>query len=113
MASEDDLAVYLAAVLPKLVEVGATGALVWCFADYSPDLWDIPPCDQMHHERFFGLVRPDGTLKPHAQVLKDFAASHPTVQPARRTVTLDITAEEFYRAPADQVSRLYNAYLGE
>jgi hypothetical protein len=45
--------------------------------------------------------------------LKDFAASHPTVQPARRTVTLDITAEEFYRAPADQVSRLYNAYLGE
>ena len=34
-----------AAVLPKLVEVGATGALLWCFADYAEHLWDRPPCD--------------------------------------------------------------------
>ena len=53
MASEEDLADYYAAVLPKLVEVGATGAMLWCFADYSSDLWNEPPCDEARHERFF------------------------------------------------------------
>ena len=73
MASEDDFAAYMAAVLPKLVEVGATGAMTWCFADYVPELWDRPPCDEFKHERFFGLVRPDGSLKPHAKAIRDFA----------------------------------------
>jgi endo-1,4-beta-mannosidase len=109
MASEDDLAAYMQAVLPKLVEVGATGAMTWCFADYIPALWDKPPCDEAgaKHERFFGLVRPDGTLKPHAQVIKAFAATNPTVQPATRTVTLDITPEEYYREPRRHAVRLY------
>lgn len=64
MASEDELANYYAEVLPRLVEVGVTGALAWCFADYAPELWDKPPCAESRHERFFGLVRSDGTLKP-------------------------------------------------
>ena len=34
MASEEDLAAYLEQVLPRLVEVGAPGAMIWCFADY-------------------------------------------------------------------------------
>ncbi|MBL8154050.1 MAG: hypothetical protein JNM70_07695 [Anaerolineae bacterium] len=107
MASEEALADYLAAVLPRLVEVGSTGALVWCYADYAPELWEKPPCLDSRHERFFGLVRPDGTLKPHAQVLKDFAATKPTVQPARRTVKLDITPEEYYQEPLRHAVRLY------
>jgi endo-1,4-beta-mannosidase len=107
MASEQALAEYLAAVLPRLVEVGSTGAMVWCYADYTPELWEKPPCLESRHERFFGLVRPDGTLKPHAQVLKDFAATKPTVQPARRTVTLDITPEEYYLEPLRHAVRLY------
>lgn len=111
MASEEAFAEYVAGVLPKLVEVGATGALLWCFADYVPELWDKPPCDESRHERFFGMVRPDGTLKPHAQVLRDFAQTHPTVQAASRAVTLDITPDEYYRAPAEHVARLYESYL--
>lgn len=111
MAGEDAFAEYVAGVLPKLVEVGATGALLWCFADYIPELWDKPPCDEARHERFFGLVRPDGTLKPHAQVVRDFAQTHPTIQPAQRVVTLDITPEEYYRAPAEHAARLYDRYL--
>lgn len=82
MAGEEEFAAYLAAVLPRLVEVGATGALIWCFADYIPELWHRPPCSDSWHERYFGLVRPDGTLKAHAKVLKDFAATHPVVGPA-------------------------------
>jgi endo-1,4-beta-mannosidase len=111
MASEQDLADYLRVVLPKLVEVGATGAMTWCFADYIPELWDKPPCEEARHERFFGLVRPDGSLKPIAQVFKDFAATKPMVQPAKRTVTLDVTPEVYYANPREHAIRLYREHF--
>jgi endo-1,4-beta-mannosidase len=113
MASEEDLAAYIAAVLPRLVAVGATGAVLWCFADYDARLWDQPPCDEAWHERHFGLIRPDGTLKPHADVLRRFAAKRPAVQPATRQVTLDISADEYYRDPLGHARRLYAQYLEE
>ena len=113
MASEDDLAAYIEAVLPKLVEVGATGSFLWCYADYVESLWDRPPCEPTgaKHERHFGLVRPDGSLKPHAEVIRKFAATKPTIQIAKRTVHLDISADEFYRSPAQHTERLYQDYL--
>lgn len=111
MASEEGLADYVTAVLPKLVEVGATGAVIWCFADYVPELWDRPPCDEAKHERFFGLVRPDGSPKPHAEAIKRFAASQPRVRPAVRTVTLDVSPEEYYAQPERHAQRLYDRYL--
>jgi endo-1,4-beta-mannosidase len=111
MAAEEDLAHYFAQVLPKLVEVGALGAVAWCFADYDPRLWDKPPCDHARHERFFGLVRPDGSLKPHAQVLKDFAARKPTVQTSHRQPALEIAAEEYYQSPASYAGRLYAQWV--
>jgi endo-1,4-beta-mannosidase len=110
MASEEDLAAYIEQVLPKLVAVGATGAVLWCFADYTPDLYDRPPCRESHHERFFGLVRPDGSLKPHAEVIKRFAETQPVVQPARCIVTLDVSPEEYYQNPLTHAQRLYQVY---
>jgi endo-1,4-beta-mannosidase len=65
-ASESDAAAYFAAVLARLVRVGSLGAFAWCFSDYDPSLWNEPPCDLQVHERFFGLLRPDGSLKPNA-----------------------------------------------
>jgi endo-1,4-beta-mannosidase len=109
MASEEDFAAYLAQVLPNLIDAGATGAMLWCYADYSEDLWDKPPLVDYRHERHFGLVRPDGSLKPHAQVIKDFAATQPTVQPAKRTVSID--PDEFYSDPIEHTRRLYYEYL--
>lgn len=113
MASEQDLANYIEATLPKLQEVGSTGSVFWCFADYAEDLWDRPPCDPhgAKHERHFGLVRPDGSLKPHADVIRKFAATNPMVQEASRTVTLDITPDEFYKNPAEHAQRLYEEYI--
>jgi endo-1,4-beta-mannosidase len=100
-------------VLPKLVEVGSTGAFLWCYADYIEALWDKPPCKDSKHERFFGLVRPDGSLKPHAQVLKDFAATNPVVlDKPSRPVELDITPEEFYQSSAQHTVRLYQKFAG-
>jgi len=113
MASEEALADYLEAVLPKLVEVGATGAMTWCFADYVEELWEKPPCLESRHERFFGLVRPDGSLKPHAKVIQKFAATKPTVQPPKKRLELDITAEEYYQEPIRHAVRLYHKFLGE
>ncbi|MGA2112589.1 MAG: glycoside hydrolase family 2 TIM barrel-domain containing protein [Anaerolineales bacterium] len=111
MASEEGLAAYVEEVLPKLVEVGALGALLWCYADYDPELYQRPPCEESWHERSFGLVRPDGSLKPHAEVVRRFAATNPRVQPARRQITLTVTPEEYYRDPAGQAKRAYRSYL--
>jgi endo-1,4-beta-mannosidase len=111
MASEEDFALYIEHVLPKLVEVGATGAMLWCYADYIPELYEQPPCKESKHERFFGLVRPNGSLKPHAEVIQRFAATHPIVKPAQRPVTLDITPEEYYQDPLRHAVRLYKTFL--
>jgi endo-1,4-beta-mannosidase len=115
MAGETAFAEYVALVLPKLVEAGSTGALLWCWADYSEDLWDKPPCDEhgAKHERHFGLVRPDGSLKPHAEAIRAFAQTKPTVQPAKRIVDFDITPAEYYADPSAHAERFYRAYLAQ
>ena len=113
MAGEEALAEYVEQTLPRLVDVGALGAFMWCFADYSPDLWDRPPCDETgaKHERHFGLVRPDGTLKPHAETIAQFSATSPTVvTPPDRKVDIDITADEYYEDPAGHAQRLYQDF---
>jgi endo-1,4-beta-mannosidase len=114
MAAEEDLAAYIDAVLPRLVDAGATGAFLWCFADYAPQLWDRPPCGdtQSKHERHFGLVRPDGCLKPHAEALRRFAATRPTtLWPPRRPVPAVPSQDAYYAAPRDACVRLYQDYL--
>ena len=111
MASEEDLAQYFESVLPKLVEVGSTGALLWCFADYAPELWNQPPCDEARHERHFGLIRPDGSIKPHAKIMRDFAATQPIVKAASRTVELPMSPDEFYRDPARNTVKLYRRFI--
>jgi len=112
MAGEAELADYVEAVLPRLVDVGATGAFMWCFADYHPDLWDRPPCDDggAKHERHFGLVRPDGSLKPHAGVIERFAATGPTIGAPVKTVTLDVTPDQYYLDPATHARKLYQGW---
>jgi len=57
-------------------------------------------------------VRPDGTLKPHAEVIRKFAQTKPQVrtEPVYK-VELDITPEEYYKAPLQHIARLYQNYL--
>jgi hypothetical protein len=63
-----------------------------------------------NHERFFGLVRPDGTSKPHAEVMQSFAARRPQVQRPSRVVELDISPEAYYENPLAHAKRLYNTF---
>jgi endo-1,4-beta-mannosidase len=113
MASEDDMAEYYAAVLPKLLEVGALGAFIWCFADYHERLWDSPPCSNAWHERYFGLVRPDGSLKSHANVVREFAARHPVVLPAKRKIDLPYPRYEYYQNTLEKFMDLYKEWKGQ
>jgi endo-1,4-beta-mannosidase len=109
-ASEQDAAAYYASVLPRLQRVGCLGAFAWCFADYDPALWDRPPCDLQKHERFFGLVRADGSFKPMALALRDFARSAPVVREPERRVELPVTPDRFYADPGRYLPALYEAF---
>ena len=109
-ASEDDAAAYYAGVLPRLHRVGALGAFAWCFPDYHESLWDRPPCDFQAHERWFGLWRPDGTLKPMGKVIAEFARNRPTIREPEKTVTLPGSVDEYYRDPARHMAELYGRF---
>jgi endo-1,4-beta-mannosidase len=111
MASEEDLAEFLRQTLPRLQDSGATGAMVWCFADYAPELWDRPPCLNVQHERFFGLVRPDGTVKPHARVMQEFAQTRPEVKPIPAYAQMTVDPDAFYEQPLAFLPVLYEGYL--
>jgi endo-1,4-beta-mannosidase len=110
MLSEDALAEHLEDVLPRLVDVGATGALLWCFADYAEALWDQPPCDTKLHERHFGLVRPDGSLKPHAEVVRRFIAGGPVVGEPSDRARVEVDAAVLYADPTATLAGLFGAF---
>lgn len=109
-ASEADAAAYYATVLPRLRRMGCLGAFCWCFPDYDRSLWDRPPCDFQSFERFFGLFRPDGSIKPMGKVVADFARSRPTVQSAERTVPLPVPPDEYYKDPWKHLRRMYERF---
>lgn len=111
MASEDDFAEFLSLTIPKLQDSGATGAMLWCFADYVPELWNLPPCQNARHERFFGMVRPDGSLKPHAKVIQEFAKTKPQVKPIPDYAKMIVNPDEFYKEPLSHLVDLYKNYL--
>ena len=111
MASEEDFAEFLNLTIPKLHDSGATGAMLWCYADYVPELWGLPPCQNSQHERFFGLVRADGSLKPHAKVIQEFAKTQPKVKPIPEYAKLRVDPDEFYKEPLGYLVDLYQQYL--
>jgi endo-1,4-beta-mannosidase len=109
-ASEDDAAAYYAGVLPRLQRMGCLGAFCWCFPDYDPKLWDRPPCDFQPFERFFGLFRPDGSIKPMGRVVEQFARSKPTVQVAQKVVELPVPITDYWRNPQTYIKTLYDVF---
>jgi hypothetical protein len=116
LASEEEGAEYYEGVLDRLVNIGATGAYAWCYGDYDPRIFDREPIAKAIRERTFGLVRADGTEKPAARVFKEFRKRRDAGGPgskARPAVPriLDVTADEYYRAPRENFQRLYSAWL--
>lgn len=111
LASEEEGAEYYAAVLQRLVSIGAAGAYAWCYADYDPRIFDRAPLATAIRERTFGLVRADGSEKPAADVFRNFRKRRDNggefeTSPAVPSV-LDVTADEYYQAPGANFGRLY------
>ena len=48
---------------------------------------------------FLGLVRPDGSLKPHAKVIQEFAKTKPQVKPIPDYAKFKVNPDEFYEEP--------------
>jgi len=113
LASEEEAADYYRAVLDRLVQTGAGGAYAWCYADYDARLFDRPPLATAIRERTFGLVRADGREKPAAAVFRDVRKRRDAGALVRSEIApvLDVSADEYYRAPADHFARLYARWL--
>lgn len=108
LVSEAAAAAYTARSLDALRAAGCTGALLWCFSDYDPALYDRPPLDLAAHERSFGLWRSDGSPKPAlAEVTRRKGCD---VMPPPDTAWLDIDRQEFAASPRGQIVRLYRRY---
>jgi endo-1,4-beta-mannosidase len=107
LLTEDEAARYTASAFDRLRSAGATGGLVWCYADYDPAIWSEPPLDRAPHERHFGLWRADGRPKPAAATLARASGARlrPTTLPWS-----DAERKVFYDSPRDTLVRLYRAY---
>jgi endo-1,4-beta-mannosidase len=115
LASEEEGAAYYHAVLQRLVNTGATGAYAWSYGDYDSRLFDREPLALAVRERTFGLVRADGSEKPAADVFRKFRQRRDagTLGQASVPKVLDVTADEYYRAPGKHFARLYEKWVAE
>lgn len=73
LIDEREAGAYVRAVLPAARDAGALGALIWCFADYEPRLYDAPPFDTLVYERYFGIFDASGRLKATGEAMREFA----------------------------------------
>jgi Endo-beta-mannanase len=111
LVDEDAAAGYTRRALEALRRAGCLGAMLWCYSDYDPALWQNPPLDLARHERTFGLWRSDGSPKPSVAAVAAFvgaercAVEHPDAW-------IDIERDAFWSDPGGQLPRLYRRYQG-
>lgn len=115
LASEEEAATYYSEVLERLISTGASGAYAWCYADYDERLFDRSPISTAMRERTFGLVRPDGSEKPAADVFRKLRLRRDAgplgESPARIPRVLDISADDYYADPQMHFDRLYVSWI--
>ncbi len=118
LVSEEEGAAYYATVLDRLWQIGALGAVAWCYADYAPDLWQRPPFDLTVRERSFGLFRADGSPKPAADVMRRFGSEVTSGSIVQRLgdlgagkVALHVDPQAYYRDPEGSLTHAYAGYL--
>jgi hypothetical protein len=105
--TEAENARFCADVLERLHADGRLGAYWWCWADYPPDAvagFAIGP-----HARSAGIVRADGSERPVAAALADFAGQKRSVVAVRDMPT--IASAYYYRTLPSSTRTLYDAFL--
>jgi hypothetical protein len=73
LVDEAEAGAYVRRLLPVARDAGASGALIWCFADYDPAWYGRTPFDALVHERHFGIVDAAGRLKATGAAMRDAA----------------------------------------
>jgi endo-1,4-beta-mannosidase len=109
LVEEEAAAAYTTAALEGLRRAGCLGALLWCYSDYDPALWEKPPFDLAPHERTFGLWRIDGSPKPAVAAIAAFVGAE-RCTPGLADAWIDIDRDEFLLDPSAQLPRLYRRY---
>lgn len=109
LVDESAAAVYTANTLEGLRRAGCSGAMLWCYSDYVPALWDSPPFDRAPHERTFGLWRHDGSPKPAVAAVTAFVGAERCAV-GQADAWIDIDRDEFRRDPKTHMPRLYRRY---
>jgi endo-1,4-beta-mannosidase len=109
LVEEEAAAAYTTAALEGLRRAGCLGALLWCYSDYDPALWQQPPFDLAPHERRFGLWRIDGSPKPAVAAIAAFVGAE-RCTPGPPDAWIDIDRDEFFLDPSGQLARLYRRY---
>jgi len=109
LIEEEAAAAYTARALAALHRAGCLGAMLWCYSDYEPALWESPPLDLAPHERSFGLWRADGSPKPSVDAVTAFAGAT-RCDSTDDDTWIDLDRNEFYLDPSAQLPRLYRRF---
>lgn len=108
---EKDAADYYHKALSLLQGQNFIGALAWCYGDYAPLLWPLPPLKQNLHERYFGLFHHDGTAKLSAAPWSASIGATVDVSPNFDIPWLKgFKREQFYTDPQGNLIKLYARY---
>lgn len=113
LVGEREAAAYISRSLAALHQCGSTGAMLWCYSDYSTDRFDEPPFDLAVHERSFGQWRADGSAKPSVASALSFAGHRealPPAAPLAHSSWFDMNVEDYYLAPERNLRRLFERY---
>ena len=107
--SEDEVAEFVGESLANLHRFKIIGGFWKSFGDYHPSIWNWPPLDRNIPERFFGLVRHDGSIKPAAAVFKS-VPSETEEEEELSWKWIDVGEEEYYQDPRQHLGRLYQRF---
>ncbi|UCG11373.1 MAG: hypothetical protein JSU72_12570 [Deltaproteobacteria bacterium] len=108
LVDEQESAKFAERALLLLRRFNRIGAFWRSYGDYHPYIWDWPPLDKRVDERFYGILRHDGSPKPLAQAFRSEAAGRSEADVV--TDWIDIGKEEFYQNSSEQLRRLYGRF---
>jgi hypothetical protein len=107
----EEQAAFVGTALERLRALGARGAWLASYADYSPELWRVPPFDRVTRARTAGIVDASGHEKPAAAALRAFAAArHDVVEAAP---ALEVDPERYWRDPRRGFVELWREFSSD
>ncbi len=108
LVNEDEAAQFSERAISYLQRFSLIGGFWKSFGDYHPSIWNRPPLDRNLPERYFGLLRHDGSPKPAAAVFKSADTELGEAEPS--IDWLDMSEEDYYKNPTTNLSRLYGRF---